>query len=83
MDIIISINGTTIPLIVDALIGVFNAGIPDLIFASGKIKWYQIIVNTMFLLSVVAAYFVLQAGAPAYYLQVTTKVSLRSLSPAA
>lgn len=58
-------------IIVDALIGVFNAGIPDLIFASGKIKWYQIIVNTMFLLSVVAAYFVLQAGAPAYYLQVT------------
>ena len=58
-------------IIVDALIGVFNAGIPDLIFASGKIKWYQIIVNTMFLLSVLAAYYVLQAGAPAYYLQVT------------
>lgn len=58
-------------IIIDALIGVFNAGIPDLIFASGNIKWYQIIVNTVFLLSVVAAFFVLRSGAPAYYLQIT------------
>lgn len=58
-------------IIIDALIGVFNAGIPDLIFASGKIKWYQIIVNSMFLLSVVVAFFVLRSGAPAFYLQIT------------
>lgn len=58
-------------LIVDALIGSLNAGIPEIIFASGNIKWYQIIVNTLFLLSVVAAFFVLRAGAPAYYLVVT------------
>ena len=58
-------------IIIDTLIGIFNAGIPDLIFASGKIRWYQITINTMFLLSVVVAYFVLQRGAPAYYLQIT------------
>lgn len=61
----------TILMIVDALIGSLNAGIPDLIFASGKIKWYQIIVNTIFLLSIVAAFFVLRAGFDAYYLQIT------------
>ena len=58
-------------LIIDALIGSLNAGIPDLIFATGKIKWYQLIVNTLFILSVVAAYFVLKAGTPAYYLIIT------------
>lgn len=58
-------------MIVDALIGTLNAGIPDLIFATGRIKWYQFIVNTFFLLSVLAAYFVLRAGAPAYYLIIT------------
>lgn len=57
-------------IIADALVGSLNAGIPELIFATGKIKWYQIIVNTMFLMSVVIAYFVLKMGAPAYYLQI-------------
>lgn len=56
--------------IADALIGALNAGIPELIFASGKIKSYQIIVNTVFLLSIVAGYFTLKAGFPAYYLQI-------------
>ena len=58
-------------LIADALIGSINAGIPELIFATGNIKWYQIIVNTLFLLSVIVGFFVLKAGAPAHYLQVT------------
>lgn len=57
--------------IIDSLIGSLNAGIPELIFASGKIKNYQVIVNTFFLLSIVAAFFVLKTGVPAYYLQVT------------
>lgn len=65
----VSIFSTLI--IIDALIGVFNAGIPDLIFASGKIKWYQISVNTMYLLSVITAFFVLRKGLPAFYLQIT------------
>lgn len=58
-------------IIIDALIGSLNAGIPELIFATGNIKWYQIIVNTFFIASVVAAYFVLKAGAPAYALIIT------------
>lgn len=53
-------------LIIDALIGTLNRGIPELIFAGGNIKCYQLSVNTLFLISVVAAYFVLKAGAPAY-----------------
>lgn len=58
-------------LIVDALVISLNAGIPELIFASGKIKWYQLIVNTLLIVSVVVGFFVLLYGAPAYYLQIT------------
>lgn len=61
----------TVLVVVDGLIGALNAGIPEIIFASGKIKWYQIIVNTLFLLSIIVAYFVLKAGAAAYFLQIT------------
>lgn len=61
----------TVLIIIDALVGTFNAGIPDLIFATGKIRNYQLILNTIFLISVVAAYFVLKAGAAVYYLLVT------------
>lgn len=58
-------------MIVDALIGVLNAGVPDLVFATGRIKWYQIIENTILLLSVLVGYLVLQYGFSAYYLLVT------------
>lgn len=61
----------TILMIVDALINTLNAGTVDLVFATGRIKWYQLIVNTLSLLSLVVAYFVLKAGFAAYYLQVT------------
>ena len=57
-------------LVFDALISALNAGIPDLIMATGKIKWYQLTVNTLSLLSIVVGYFVLSAGVPAYYLHV-------------
>lgn len=58
-------------IIIDALIGSLNRGVPELVFATGNIKWYQIIVNTLFLVSVVVAYFVLQAGFPAYSIIIT------------
>ena len=58
-------------IIIDALIGTLNAGIPELIFATGKIRNYQVILNTVFLLSVFAAFFVLKTGVPAFYLLVT------------
>lgn len=55
-------------LIIDALLTTLNAGISEIIFASGKIKLYQIVVNTLWLFSIVAAYIVLKSGAPAYSL---------------
>ncbi len=58
-------------LIIDILIGTLNRGIPELIFATGNIKWYQIIVNTFFIVSVIVAYFVLKSGSPAYYMFIT------------
>ena len=61
----------TLLMIIDGLVGSLNAGIPNLIFASGNIKWYQLIVNTLYLLSILVAYLVLKAGYKAYYLQVT------------
>lgn len=57
-------------MIIDALVGSLNAGIPEMIFASGKIKSYQLIVNTIFLISIVAGYVTLRHGYPAYYIQI-------------
>lgn len=58
-------------LIVDALIGSLNRGIPELVFATGNIKGYQLIVNSILLFSVIVAYFVLKMGFPAYSIVVT------------
>lgn len=58
-------------IIIDALIGALNAGIPDAIFASGKIRSYQLIVNTIFLFSLPVAYWVLKSGYEPYALQYT------------
>lgn len=55
-------------LIIDSLVVALNSGISNLIFASGNIKLYQIGINTFRLLSIVAAYFVLKSGYPAYSL---------------
>lgn len=51
--------------IVDTLITALNSGISNLIFASGKIRLYQISINTLRLCSIIAAYFVLKMGGPA------------------
>lgn len=50
-------------MLIDALIGALNAGVAQAIFASGRIKWYQIIINTVFLFSLPIAFFVLKSGA--------------------
>ena len=55
-------------MVLDSLIFTFNMGVSEVIFASGNIKRYQLIVNTNILLSIVAAYVVLRLGAPAYSL---------------
>ena len=49
-------------MLIDALIGTLNAGVPEAIFASGRIKWYQIIINTLLLFSLPVAFIVLKHG---------------------
>ena len=55
-------------IIIDTLIASINAGVSNLFFANGNIKAYQFVVNTLRLLAVLAAFFVLRAGFPAYTL---------------
>ena len=57
-------------LIVDNLVMSLNDGVANIIFASGKIGLFQICVSSLNILSIVLGYFVLKAGAPAYYLTV-------------
>lgn len=58
----------TLLLIIDALVGSLNSGISSIIFASGKIKFYQLSINTLRFFAIIAAYFVLKLGNPAYSL---------------
>ncbi len=58
-------------LVIDHLIQSINAGISNIIWASGKISLYQIVTSVLNLLAVLAGYFVLKGGAEAYYLTVT------------
>lgn len=58
----------TILMVVDALIDSLNSGIKNIIFASGNIRLFQIIPSTLKFLSIIAAYFALKAGYPAYSL---------------
>ena len=53
-------------LVLDALVCSFNQGISTVIFANGRIQFYQITINTVRLLSIVGAFFVLKSGAPPY-----------------
>ena len=55
-------------LVVENLIFSFNAGISNVIFASGKIKWYQIITSVLNIMSIVVGYFYLREGVEAYKL---------------
>jgi len=49
-------------LIVDVLIMSLNAGVPDLVFATGKIRKYQLIVNGLLCTSVIVGYMLLKHG---------------------
>lgn len=63
--------------IVDLLILSINAGINDFIFASGRIKLYQIVINGFLVLSVITGYMVMKAGyAPEYLFYVYIFFSL-------
>lgn len=58
-------------IIIDIVIGSFNRGIAEYIFAGGRIKSYQVITNTFLFFSIVVGYIVLKLGAPAHYLLIT------------
>lgn len=47
---------------IDNIVMSFNLGISNILFASGRIALYQIVINTLRLLAIVAAYFVLKSG---------------------
>ena len=55
-------------LIVDILIFSINAGVNDFVFATGKIKLYQIIVNTLLVSSIFVGYLAMRRGMPPQYL---------------
>ena len=55
-------------LIVDILIFSINAGVNDFVFATGKIKIYQMIVNTLLVSSIVVGYLAMRRGMPPEYL---------------
>ena len=61
----------TILLIIDSLVTSFNSGLSVLLFASGNIAFYQVLINTLRLISIGAAYFVLKEGCPPEMLFVT------------
>lgn len=52
-------------LIIEGLINSLNNGIMEIVFATGKIALYQILVNTSRVLAIVVAYIALKLGAPA------------------
>lgn len=58
----------TILIIIDTLIESLNSGIKSIIFASGKIKLFQVIPSTIKIVAIVAAYFVLDNGNASYSL---------------
>ncbi len=55
-------------MIVNALISTMNAGIPAAVHATGKIKYFQIILSSLRILGLPVAYFMLKRGDPPYVL---------------
>lgn len=55
-------------LVLDALVGTFNSGISNVIFANGNIAFYQVSINSLRLLAIILGYFFLKAGYPAFSL---------------
>ncbi len=55
-------------LVLDALIGTFNAGIANVVFAHGKIAFFQFTVHTSKLIAIIVAFLVLRTGSAAFYI---------------
>lgn len=56
--------------VVNVLVDSLNSGISEYVMAGGRIRRYQIFVNTLYLLSIPAAYVMLSLGAEAWWLLV-------------
>lgn len=56
-------------IIIDSLIDALNAGVKEIIFASGKIKAFQVVPSTLKLLAVVAAFFTMKRLGNPYSIQ--------------
>lgn len=54
--------------VIDNIVMSLNSGIQNIIFASGEISSYQICSSSLNILAIILGYFVLRAGAPAYFL---------------
>lgn len=61
----------TVLLVIDNIVLSFNSGLSCLIFASGKISLYQVVINTLRLGSILVAYIILRAGFSPEYLLIT------------
>lgn len=62
------VESFVILVIIDALVTSLNSGLSNLIFASGKIKLYQLTINTLRLLAILGAYFALTIWGEPWYL---------------
>ena len=58
----------TILLIIDNLVQSFNSGLSPVIFADGRIALYQILINTLRIMAIIVAYFILKMGYEPQYL---------------
>jgi O-antigen/teichoic acid export membrane protein len=67
-------------MVINAMIHVMNAGIPAAIQATGKIKYFQIIISTLKLLALPIGYFLFKSGHEPYFMPLAfTMVSIISL----
>jgi len=57
-------------MLIKSIINSLNSGIPSIIQASGKIKWFQLIISTILLLSLPLAYFAFKLGYPPHFISV-------------
>lgn len=62
-------------MLINALIDIMHTGIPAVVQATGNIKWYQIILSTISLLSLPASYILFTLGYPPYSILLTYIVS--------
>lgn len=51
-------------MVIDVVVGALSKGMAEYVYATGKIKWYQLIINSVLLLSIVIGYVLLKYGYP-------------------